>query len=284
MVALSNTEFLLFKKFIYDRCGINIEENKAYLIETRLAKLLIDSGLTSFTELYNILENNWDDSIATKVIDAVTTNETLWFRDQKPWEILENRFMPLYIEKLRKNEIDKVRIWSAASSTGQEIYSTVMSIDSYLKKHGIVDVKLNDFEFFATDISTNVLEIAKKGFYDAISIKRGLSDTYRDNYFKKDGYVWEIDDFIKKQVKFEQFNLQNSFMFIGKFDLVFCRYVLIYFSDELRREIIQKMAKVLNKNGGFIIGTSEIYADIDEHFEKQVYDEGSYYTVKEDEI
>lgn len=282
MVALSNSEFLLFKKFIYDRCGINIEENKSYLIETRLAKLLIDSGLTSFTELYDILENNWDDSIATKVIDAVTTNETLWFRDGKPWEILENKFIPLYIDKLRKSEIDKVRIWSAASSTGQEIYSTVITIDNYLKKHGITDVKLNDFEFFATDISTNVLEIAKKGFYDAISIKRGLSENYRDSYFKKEGYVWEIDEFVKKQVRFEQFNLQNSFMFIGKFDLIFCRYVLIYFSDELRKDIIKKMANTIKKDGGFIIGASEIYADIDEHFEKQVYNEGLYYTVKED--
>lgn len=282
MVALSNTEFLLFKKFIYDRCGINIEENKAYLIETRLAKLLIDSGFTSFTELYNILENNWDDSIATKVIDAVTTNETLWFRDRKPWEILEEKFMPIYIDKLRKCEVNKIRIWSAASSTGQEIYSTVISIDNYLKKHKITDITLNDFEFFATDISTNVLEIAKKGFYDAISIKRGLNEKYRDTYFRKEGYVWELDDFIKKQVRFEQFNLQNSFMFIGKFDLIFCRYVLIYFSDELRKDIIKKVAKTLNENGGFIIGTSEIYADIDEHFEKKVYNEGSYYTVKED--
>lgn len=282
MVALSNTEFILFKKFIYDRCGINIEENKAYLIETRLAKLLIDSGLNSFGELYNSMESNWDDNIATKIIDAVTTNETFWFRDQKPWVILEEKLMPIYIDLLRRRERTKIRIWSAASSTGQEIYSTVMCIDHYLKKNNITDVKLNDFEFLATDISTNVLEIAKNGFYDAISIKRGLSLEYRDLYFKREEQVWMLEDYIKNNVKFEQFNLQSSFMFMGKFDLIFCRYVLIYFSQDFRKDVIRKMGRVINKGGGFIIGASEIYYDMDEFFEKNIYNEGTYYKVKED--
>lgn len=282
MVALSNSEFVLFKKFIYDRCGINIEENKAYLIETRLAKLLIDSGLNSFGELYNLIETNWDDSIATKIIDAVTTNETFWFRDKKPWEILEDQFMPKYLDLLRKKERKKIRIWSAASSTGQEIYSIVMCIDNYLKKHNITDVKLNDFEFLATDISTNVLEIAKKGNYDAISIKRGLEVDYREAYFKKEGPIWSVEDYIKDMVKFQQFNLQSSFMFMGKFDLIFCRYVLIYFSQDFRKDVLQKMARAINKGGSFIIGTSEIYYDMDELFEKQIHNEGTYYTVKEE--
>lgn len=282
MVALSNTEFILFKKFIYDRCGINIEENKAYLIETRLAKLLIDSGLNSFGELYNSMESNWDDNIATKIIDAVTTNETFWFRDQRPWEILEEKLMPIYIDLLRRRERTKIRIWSAASSTGQEIYSTVMCIDHYLKKNNITDVKLNNFEFLATDISTNVLEIAKNGCYDAISIKRGLSLEYRDLYFKREEQVWMLEDYIKNNVKFEQFNLQSSFMFMGKFDLIFCRYVLIYFSQDFRKDVIQKMGRVINKGGSFIIGTSEIYYDMDEFFGKNIYNEGTYYTVKED--
>lgn len=282
MVALSNTEFVLFKKFIYDRCGINIEENKAYLIETRLAKLLIDSGLNSFSELYNRIESNWDDNIATKIIDAVTTNETFWFRDQRPWDILAEKLMPRYIDMLRKKERSKIRVWSAASSTGQEIYSTVMCIDNYLKKNNIKDIKLNDFEFLATDISTNVLEIAKNGVYDAISMKRGLSLEYRDLYFKKEEQVWMLEDYIKNNVKFEQFNLQSSFMFMGKFDLIFCRYVLIYFSKEFRKDVLQKMVRTINKSGSFIIGTSEIYYDMEELFQKNIYNEGTYYTVKEE--
>lgn len=282
MVSLSNSEFLLFRNFICERCGINIEENKAYLIETRLAKMLIDSGLNSFTELYNSIENNWDDSIATKIIDAVTTNETFWFRDKKPWEVIENCLMPQFVEMLRNKHKTKIRIWSAAASTGQEIYSTVMCIDNYLRKNNITDIKLTDFEFIATDISTNVLEIAKKGIYDSISIKRGLDLEYRELYFKKEGHVWVVADFIKNRVKFEQFNLRNSFMFMGKFDLVLCRYVLIYFSKDFRKEVLEKMTRAINKEGYFIIGTSEIYYDMDYLFEKKSYNEATYYMLKEE--
>lgn len=282
MVSLSNSEFVLFRNFICERCGINIEENKAYLIETRLAKMLIDSGLNSFTELYNSIESNWDDSIATKIIDAVTTNETFWFRDKKPWEVIENCLMPQFIEMLRNKHKAKIRIWSAAASTGQEIYSTVMCIDNYLRKNNITDIKLTDFEFIATDISTNVLEIAKKGIYDSISIKRGLDLEYRELYFKKEGHVWVVADFIKNKVKFEQFNLRNSFMFMGKFDLVLCRYVLIYFSKDFRKEVLEKMTRAINKEGYFIIGTSEIYYDMDYLFEKKSYNEATYYMLKEE--
>lgn len=282
MVSLSNSEFVLFRNFICERCGINIEENKAYLIETRLAKMLIDSGLNSFTELYNSIESNWDDSIATKIIDAVTTNETFWFRDKKPWEVIENCLMPQFIETLRNKHKAKIRIWSAAASTGQEIYSTVMCIDNYLRKNNITDIKLTDFEFIATDISTNVLEIAKKGIYDSISIKRGLDLEYRELYFKKEGHVWVVADFIKNRVKFEQFNLRNSFMFMGKFDLVLCRYVLIYFSKDFRKEVLEKMTRAINKEGYFIIGTSEIYYDMDYLFEKKSYNEATYYMLKEE--
>ena len=282
MVSLSNSEFVLFRNFICERCGINIEENKAYLIETRLAKMLIDSGLNSFTELYNSIESNWDDSIATKIIDAVTTNETFWFRDKKPWEVIENCLMPQFIEMLRNKHKAKIRIWSAAASTGQEIYSTVMCIDNYLRKNNITDIKLTDFEFIATDISTNVLEIAKKGIYDSISIKRGLDLEYRELYFKKEGHVWVVADFIKNRVKFEQFNLRNSFMFMGKFDLVLCRYVLIYFSKDFRKEVLEKMTRAINKEGYFIIGTSEIYYDMDYLFEKKSYNEATYYMLKEE--
>lgn len=282
MVSLSNSEFVLFRNFICERCGINIEENKAYLIETRLAKMLIDSGLNSFTELYNSIESNWDDSIATKIIDAVTTNETFWFRDKKPWEVIENCLIPQFVEMLRNKHKTKIRIWSAAASTGQEIYSTVMCIDNYLRKNNITDIKLTDFEFIATDISTNVLEIAKKGIYDSISIKRGLDLEYRELYFKKEGHVWVVADFIKNRVKFEQFNLRNSFMFMGKFDLVLCRYVLIYFSKDFRKEVLEKMTRAINKEGYFIIGTSEIYYDMDYLFEKKSYNEATYYMLKEE--
>lgn len=125
-MGISETEFDLFKNYIHDVCGIKIPEEKSYLIETRLSKLLADSDVESFEALYNEIIKNSDENIKSKVIDAITTNETLWFRDKKPWELLEKCFLPKFVEVIRNKEKKKIRIWSAASSTGQEAYSTVI--------------------------------------------------------------------------------------------------------------------------------------------------------------
>ena len=130
--GLSRLEFQLFKKYIEDKCGIELTEEKSYLIETRLSGLLVESGLESFNSLYYAIVNNKIPGIAEKVIDAITTNETMWFRDKKPWIIFEEILMPKYINILRTGQKSKIRIWSAASSTGQEAYSTAICIDNYL--------------------------------------------------------------------------------------------------------------------------------------------------------
>lgn len=277
MAELTNSDFKLFQNYINEKCGINISEEKAYLIETRLSKLLIDSGFNSYEELYVSLMSRSDPHIMMKVIDAITTNETLWFRDKTPWEIMENVLMPNYISDLRSYRKSRIRIWSAASSTGQEAYSTAMFIDYYLEKNKIKDISLSHFEIIATDISASVLDIAKKGRYDSISIMRGLDQIYKDRYFIKTGLVWELDNRIKKAVKFEQFNLQNSFMFLGQFDLIFCRYVLIYFADKLKQDIFQKISSNLLKNGALIIGASELYYLMEDLFVMKNEVRGTYY-------
>lgn len=281
MAALSNNAFILFRKYIYEQCGIDIDENKSYLIETRLSKLLIDSGLDSFEALYTLLERNRDARITAKVIDAITTNETFWFRNEKPWQIMEEEWLPKACEVLRSGAKKRIRIWSAAASTGQEIYSTVMCIDNYLKLHNIKDITLEHFEFYATDISSSVIDIARNGMYDSISIMRGLPGGYKQRYFTQSGHIWSINDYIKKQVKFETFNLQNSFIFMGKFDLIFCRYVLIYFSDELKTDIFKKMIQIMNKESMLFIGTSEIYYSMDSFFKKIYAKDSIYYMPKE---
>lgn len=275
--TLSGTEFQLFKKYIHAKCGIDIGEEKAYLIETRLSKLLADSGMTTFDELYNTIRNNDDAHMAEKIIDAITTNETLWFRDKTPWNILEEILLPQYITKLRNGEKFKIRIWSAASSTGQEAYSTAMCIDRYLKKNYIKDIGLDQFEILATDISKTVLEIARKGRYDAISIMRGMEQEYKDQYFRNEGMVWELDGRIKSAVRFQQFNLQNSYLLFGKFDIIFCRYVLIYFADNLKDEIIKKLSACMHDDGLLFLGASELYGMMDRSFEMKHHGHGTYY-------
>lgn len=281
MIALSEQEYQLFQRYIAEKCGIALDDTKAYLVESRLAKLLIDSKCESFSELFLLLQSHSDANIETRVIDAITTNETYWFRDPGSWQVITEEWLPQKIAAIQARKNDKIRVWSAAASTGQEIYSLVIMISEYLKNNQITAVSIDDFEFLATDISTNVLTIARRGHYDPITIMRGLKPDLREAYFNREGTSWVLKDEYRKRVRFEQFNLQNSFLLMGKFDLVFCRNVLIYFTETLRSDIFKKMAQVLKPEGSLLIGAAEIYYSMDSYFHKNMTSYGTYFTVKE---
>lgn len=281
MVTLSEQEYQLFQRYIAEKCGIALDDTKAYLVESRLAKLLIDSKCESFSELFLLLQSHSDANIETRVIDAITTNETYWFRDPGSWQVITEAWLPQKIADLQAGKNDKIRVWSAAASTGQEIYSLIIQISEYLKHNQINAVSLDDFEFVATDISSNVLTIARRGHYDPITIMRGLKPDLREAYFKREGTSWVLNEDYRKRVRFEQFNLQNSFLLMGKFDLVFCRNVLIYFTEALRHDIFKKTAQVLKPEGFLLIGAAEIYYSMDAYFEKNITSNGTYFTVKE---
>lgn len=280
-MELTPGEFLLMQQFIEEQCGISISEDKAYLIESRLSRLLHSSGLKSFDAFYRVLTSQSNYELIEKVIDEITTNETFWFRDSTPWLVLEEVLLPGYIDALRKGEISRVRIWSAACSTGQEPYSIAMCIDRYLMKKNITDIGLSDFELIASDISRTALEIARKGRYDNISILRGLNDEYKGAYFTKQGQDWIINDRIRNSVIFRQLNLQDNFSLLGCFDIIFCRYVIIYFSEKLKREVLKKMAKSIKQDGTLFIGSSELIGDYDESYVTELYKNGMYYKLKE---
>ena len=279
-VVIKESEYRLFRDYIAKNSGIVIPEEKTYLLETRLSKHMAQAGIDSFGKFYDYIIADKSRQVMQKIINAITTNETKWFRDAEPWSILENFILPSLINDLTTGRKKRIRIWSAASSSGQEIYSTVMCVDNYLSHNNILGVKLSDFDFFATDISGDVLEIAKKGRYDKISMARGLSDYYKDKYFTQNGNAWDINDKIKNAVTFAPFNLQNSFNNFEKFDIIFCRYILIYFSDELKEEIVQKMYDVLNDEGIVFTG---IYALLDvflKYFESNSFGNTTYYLKK----
>ncbi len=278
---VSDKEFGLLNNYISKNCGITLAEDKAYLIESRLSRLLIELGLAKFEDLYTLLSQSSDKKLQEKIIDAITTNETLWFRDKTPWEMLKEQLLPRYIEEFRAGQRQKVRIWSAAASTGQEAYSTAMLIDQYLRQHMVADVKLGDFEIVGTDISKTVLQIAKAGRYDSISIMRGLAEEYKTEYFDVQGRTWEIKESLRQAVKFIPFNLQESFMGLGKFDVIFLRYVLIYFAEDLKDDIAQKCSQVLAADGALILGNSEIFGNKSGLFRQQAFKNAVYYQVKE---
>ena len=276
--TIDEAEFLLFRDYIKDICGIHVPPEKAYLIETRLAKLMIDAGADSFGEFHRYITKNQDPSVRQKIINAITTNETLWFRDVLPWKVLEEVYLPRFIDEIDKGERTRVRIWCAAVSTGQEVYSTVMCVDDYLNRNKIKGIDLSYFDFFATDISSSVLDIAKKGRYDKISIMRGLDDYYRSKYFTECGSAWDIDPRIHNAVRFENFNLQKDYYSFGLFDIIFCRYVLIYFSDESKREIVTKMRGALAEGGAMFTGNYVLYELFNDGFDVCHYDNLTYYT------
>lgn len=274
---ITKKEFFLFKEYIYKYCGISIPDEKLYLIESRLTKLVVESGCEDFTEFYFKVESNKLTNYKEKIIDAITTNETLWFRDKKYWDLLKYMIENYCSE----NRFSKIRIWSCACSTGQEPYSLAMLIDDICSKNKISSSK---FEIVATDISPTVLFMAEKGIYNQVSIRRGLEEYYKEKYFTKAGNLWILNNKIKSMVKFKKFNLQNSFISFGKFDIILCRNVLIYFSKELKKEIIDKITKILNENGKLILGSSEMLFNISDEYEKKVYLNAIYYELKKGTI
>lgn len=281
MIArLNDREFVLFREYIADRCGIELGDDKAYLIESRLSRLLVESQLGSFEELYHHIYAHNDREMAERVIDAITTNETLWFRDRGPWMILEKRLLPSYIEMLRQGRRSKIRIWSAACSTGQEPYSIAMMIDRYLFSRHIQDVSLQDFEIIATDISGTVLQIARNARYDQISIMRGLDRSYLDQYFTPSGRTWTLNDRIRSCVRFQQFNLQDPYILLSTFELIFLRNVLIYFSDRLKMEILEKSSRSLCPQGCLIIGAAEIINGYSTYFDQMDWEGSTIYQLK----
>lgn len=277
---LTPGEFKRIQNFIEQNCGISIPEEKAYLIESRLSRIIIESGYSGYEAFFQAVSTGKDSILIEKIIDAITTNETLWFRDQSPWIILEKVLLPEYVRLLQNHQKDRIRIWSAGCSTGQEPYSIAMCIDRYLARNKIADVSLSRFEIVASDISRPVISAAQAGQYDNISMMRGLDEQYKNIYFKNTNGLWVLDEKIRNAVVFKQFNLQEDFYGLGEYELVFCRYILIYFSDLLKKKVLAKICKILKDNGILFIGSSELLMDYSHYYTIEQLEGGVVYRRK----
>ena len=258
---ISATEYNDFRVFLEKACGIVLGDNKQYLLTSRLNRLMNSEGIDSFDLLVKKIKVNRP--LRDQILDAMTTNETSWFRDRYPFEILKQDVFP----HITSQRASQMRIWSAASSTGQEAYSISMTIQEYLmSRPGALPSRI---EIVGTDISTTVVAEAKKGRYDSLSMARGLSPERKKRFFKPlpGGEVWELREDLRKRVTFRELNLMSSYGLLGKFDVIFCRNVLIYFSAELKREILEKMAGVLKPDGYLFLGGSESTANYTDRFE-----------------
>ena len=275
--SLSKEEFKLIRDYIEENCGISLGDKKEYLLETRLSGLLNENGCSTYKDLYLQAKNSPRSGLRDKIVDAMTTNETLWFRDTYPFDVLKSEILPEYHSQMKTGKRRMVRIWSAACSSGQEPYSTVMTVMEFAKS--TANIRPEAFQILATDISPSVLLSASSGVYDEFAIKRGLPKPYLDSYFEKKGRFWSVKNDVRKPITFKQFNLQSPFLSLGKFDVVFCRNVAIYFSEEFKKELFSKIAAVLNPGGYMFLGGSESLIGLSEQFQIIKHKGGSYYKV-----
>ncbi len=276
MIKIKENEYALMKEYIEENCGIHLVKGKEYLIESRLADLLAETGSKSFLEF---LSNARKDGgkLRDRIIDAMTTNETLWFRDDKTWTYLKDVAVPSLLERAETD--GKVRIWSAAASTGQEAYSLMMLIDEVARAKG-KKALLEKVEIVGTDISSSALFQAITGRYDAVAMNRGLTEERKSKYFSKNEKVFIFSEELKKRVRFKQFNLQGSFSALGSFNLILCRYVLIYFSKDFKAEIISKVSGVLKSGGTLLLGGSENMSTVASDFTMSNHGGALLYTKK----
>ena len=272
--GFSNNDYALFREYLERSSGILLGDNKNYLIDSRLRNILKDNEIKSLGELVGRIDRPGSSSLKQQVIDAMTTNETLWFRDRHPFEFLQNQLLPELAKKP-----GEITIWCAACSTGQEPYSISICIEELRRKNFFFTNK--NVRILATDLSAKVLEAAKRGLYEPLALKRGMSNERLDQFFKHDNEgAWEINPEIKRRIDFRPINLKDSFINIGKFDIVFCRNVLIYFSGELQKQIITNIHRVLNPGGYLFLGGSETPKGLNDLFEIRYYTPGVVYIKK----
>ncbi len=274
---LSKEQYDHFRSFLEDSCGIVLGDNKHYLVTSRLNRLTKEFSFKSLNDMIDALRNKKDAVLKERVIDAMTTNETSWFRDLYPYDLLKENLLP----ELLSQKPSRLRIWSAASSTGQEPYSISMTIQEFLMKNpGRLTVP---YEIVGTDISSTVLGIARKGVYDQLSLSRGISDERRKLFFTAENdTAWKLSDKIKAPVRFSELNLLQSYTLLGKFDIIFCRNVLIYFSSDLKTDILSRMAQAMNPGGYLVLGGSESPTGYTRAFEMVRLPKGVVYRHKSD--
>ncbi len=272
--SISARDYDSFRQFLEEACGIVLGDNKQYLVASRLNRLLKELDVSSVGELIVQLKKQPRSGLRERIIDAMTTNETFWFRDNHPYELLKDLILP----ELTKKRSSQLKIWSAASSSGQEPYSISMILQEYLKSRP--GSLTNNIQILGTDISPTMLEMCRSGVYDALALSRGLSPERKKRFFQQQGDLWQVTDEIRNRVRFSELNLMNSYASLGQFDIVFCRNVLIYFSSELKRDILRRISQTLAPGGYLFLGSTETIASYSDDFETVRHKGGIVYQLK----
>ncbi|EGR2796571.1 chemotaxis protein CheR [Vibrio navarrensis] len=272
-ITISDQEYRDFSRFLESQCGIVLGDSKQYLVRSRLSPLVTKFKLASLSDLLRDVVTGRNRELRVAAVDAMTTNETLWFRDTYPFTVLAEKLLPEIAANKRP-----IKIWSAASSSGQEPYSMAMTVlETQQRKPGM----LQSVSITATDISASMLDMCRAGIYDNLALGRGLSPERRRTFFEDtgDGRM-KVKDNVKRLVNFRPQNLMDSYALLGKFDIIFCRNVLIYFSPDMKSKVLNQMANSLNPGGYLLLGASESLTGLTDRFEMVRCNPGIIYKLK----
>jgi len=256
---MNSQDYDFLSQYLMKTSGLALGSGKEYLLEARLTPLAQSFGLANFDQLVSELRAGRDERLSSAVMETMTTNETSFFRDKTPFEEIKNVLLPSLIAARR--ETKSLRIWCAAASTGQEMYSIAILLREQAEKlRGLT------FELLGTDISPKVLEKAEAGVYSQFEVQRGLSMQRMVKNFDKQGDLWRIKPELRAMAKFETFNLLDDFSRLGAFDVVFCRNVLIYFDGPTKRNVLERLAKLMPPDGFLFLGAAETVVGVTSAF------------------
>ena len=258
---------------VHKQCGIVLKKDKAYLIENRLQPLIEEYCFSSFQDLIAKAKDSLQ--LTNHIVDLMTTNETSFFRDKRPYELLKEKLLPDWQVNWGQKS-GHLNIWSSACSTGQEVYSIAITLMEYFKG----DCFSHNIKIKATDISDSAIAKASRGQYSNYEVSRGLDAVQLKRYFTREDAYWKIRDELRGMTYFEKMNLLQPKVESKRFDIIFCRNVAIYFSKTDRRRLFQSLSSCLNDDGVLIIGATESLFDISQQLKRVDHNGTAYYILK----
>ncbi|MBL8242377.1 MAG: protein-glutamate O-methyltransferase CheR [Bryobacterales bacterium] len=268
--SITAENYAFLQRYIYQESGIVIDAGKNYLLESRLLPIVKQENLSTLNDLCNLLRATAPLPLKSKVVESMTTNETLFFRDIALFDGFQKNVLPELINARRDTK--KISIWSAAASSGQEAYSIAM----ILKDMGLEGWRI---QILGTDLNQQILDRAAAGRYLQIEVNRGLPAKYLVKHFTRVGLDWQINDSLRSMVSFQKFDLRSSMRSLGPFDIVFCRNVLIYFDVETKKKILSEIQKTMNSRGLLALGAAETTINLSTTYSRVAYGPATFYQV-----
>jgi chemotaxis protein methyltransferase CheR len=272
MSQLTSQSVTFIFDYIEELCGIALDDSKSYLIDARLSSLVKQFQVKSPIELVEKARTPLGDPIRRALIEAMTTRETFFFRDKSPFDALQFKALPETLDVTLKQKSNKLRIWSAAASTGQEACSIGMVISEM-----VPDIQRWDIQILATDISEDALTKARRGIYTKMEVERGLPPQFVRKYMSAHPEGYKVNDSVMRLIRFQQLNLLEPFRFPHQFDIIFCRNVAIYFEKKVKIDLFRRMLPLLPQTGYLFVGVSESLFDCGPEFKAQAHCKGTYY-------